>query len=57
LVGLIRFGQQVTEVLPALQTILVDGLQSSDPTGVPYGIMSFVVARYGFGSHVDLLFF
>ena len=55
LVGLI--GQQVTEILPALQTILVDGLESSDPTGALHGTMSFVVARYGFGSYVDLLFF
>ena len=49
-------GQQVTEVLPALQDIFVDGPQSSDPTGVLHGIMSFVAARDGFESHVDVRF-
>jgi hypothetical protein len=50
-------GQQVTEVLPALQVIFVNGIQSSGPTGIHHGIMSFVAARDGFGSHVDVRFF
>ena len=49
-------GQQVTEVLPALQTIFVDGILSSDPTGVHHGIIAFVAARYGFGNHVGIQF-
>jgi hypothetical protein len=49
-------GQQVTEVLPALQIIFLDGIQSSDPTCVHDGIMAFVAARYGFGSHVGIQF-
>ena len=49
-------GLQVTEVLPALQIIIVEGPQSSDPTGVHHGIMSFVAARDGYGSHVGVQF-
>jgi hypothetical protein len=36
-------GEQVTEILPALQTIFLEGLQSSSP--VPEGIPKFVAAR------------
>jgi len=46
-------GQQVTEVLPALQTIFLDGPQS-DTTSVHPAILQFVAARYGFGSHMSV---
>jgi len=36
-------GEQVTEMLPALQNISLEGLQSSDP--VPDGIAKFIAAR------------
>ena len=49
-------GLQVTEVLPALQIIFLDGIQPSDPTCVHDGIMAFVAARYCFGSHVGIQF-
>ena len=53
----VLIGQQVIEVLPALQAIFVHGIQSSDPTGVHHGIMSFVAAREGFGRYLEFGFF
>jgi len=47
-------GQQITEVLPALQTIYLDGPQSSDTTTIHPAILQFVAARYSFGSHVGV---
>ena len=49
-------GRQVTEVLPALKTIFVDGLQSPDPSKVDPVILQFVAARHRFGRTVGLPF-
>ena len=49
-------GQQVIEVLPALQNIFLDGLPSSGPVNIRHSlsILQFVATRHGFRSHVGV---
>ena len=54
----VLIGQQVIEVLPALQNIFLDGLPCSGPTTIrlSLSILQFVATRHGFGSHVGVQF-